>query len=70
MEKTHPWRGKKMTPQPFAMRKLVSFQSDYSRAVIPSKVLCCFLGSRVLTRKGAVIRMVKQRLVNQRCIPI
>jgi hypothetical protein len=56
MRKTHPWRGKKMTPQPSAVHRLVSFQSDWSMAVFQSfMVPCCLLGSRVLLRKGAGI---------------
>jgi hypothetical protein len=39
-----------------AVHRLVSFQNDYSRAVIQLfVVLCCFPGSRVLLRKGTDI---------------
>jgi hypothetical protein len=52
MEKTHPWR-EKMTPQPSVIHRLVSFQSDYSRVVVPLfMVSCCLRGSRVLPKKG------------------
>jgi hypothetical protein len=44
------------TPQASAMRRLVIFWSDYSRAVILLFLVpCCFLGSRVLLREGAQV---------------
>jgi hypothetical protein len=56
MEKTHPWKGKKMTPQPFTMHRLVSFPSDKSRAVVLLFVVsCCLPESSVLMKKGVGI---------------
>jgi hypothetical protein len=44
------------TSQASAMHRLVSFWSDYSRAVVPLFLVpYCFLGSRVLPREGAQV---------------